>query len=229
MNKIGFSSGSISGTRTHDAAMFLLHSGQTAIEVSALREDEFWPMLALAKEIDEGTFAFKSFHAPKSFTTVDEQVVVEELRQLSEVNWAIVVHPDAILCPRHWRSLDHRLSLENMDERKPLARTAEELDELFNEFPSAMLCFDIGHVRQIDPSMCEALEILKRHRNRISHLHVSDVDSRCRHWPLSFLSNCCFEQIRAQIPPNVPIIMETPVPVGRLNEQIAEALQCLAS
>lgn len=55
-----------------------------------------------------------------------------------------------------WRTLGDRLCIENMDKRKTTGRTADELAVFFAGLTEATLSFDIGHARQIDPTMCEA-------------------------------------------------------------------------
>ena len=55
-----------------------------------------------------------------------------------------------------WRQLGDRVLVENMDKRKPVGRTVEELDLIFEQLPAAGMCFDIAHARQVDSSMTEA-------------------------------------------------------------------------
>ena len=71
-------------------------------------------------------------------------------------NWPIVVHPDAMFDFSLWREFGNLLCLENMDKRKPVGRTVQELDRIFQELPDASFCFDIGHARQVAPTMTEA-------------------------------------------------------------------------
>src|SRR4051794_1997340 len=71
--------------------------------------------------------------------------------------YPVVVHPDVIFDRPRWRVLGEALFIENMDKRKPVGRTVEELQEFFRDLPAARFCFDIGHARQVDPSMTERL------------------------------------------------------------------------
>ena len=88
--------------------------------------------------------------------------------------WPIVVHPDTI----HdfgalARSLGALVAIENMDQRKPIGRTARELEGIFKQLPEARFCFDIGHARQIDATMGEASFLVQELGPRLAQLHVS--------------------------------------------------------
>jgi len=48
-----------------------------------------------------------------------------------------------------------------MDNRTPSGRTVSELRELFRQLPEASFCFDIGHAKQIDPTMASAILMLR--------------------------------------------------------------------
>jgi len=72
-----------------------------------------------------------------------------------------------------------------MDRRKPIGRTASELQELFNLLPEALLCFDIGHARQCDASMTEAFLILSRFAKKLVQVHISEVNSASQHDAIS--------------------------------------------
>lgn len=45
-----------------------------------------------------------------------------------------------------------------MDKRKRIGCTAMQLRRFFDELPEATFCFDMGHARQVDPTMHETLE-----------------------------------------------------------------------
>src|SRR5207244_3626904 len=90
------------------------------------------------------------------------------------------------------------------------------------------LCFDLGHARQVDPTMTEATLILKRFRNRIRQLHVSEVDSESRHDRLSFESVLAFQKVANFLPESVPVILETPVKETELEAEVKIAQQALS-
>ena len=110
-----------------------------------------------------------------------------------------------------------------MDHRKPIGRTADELDVVFEKLPKARLCFDIGHAHEIDRSMSVGYEILRRYRNRIAHVHASEVSDDCEHRAFSASSHAAFLKVADMIPQTVPVILETDVPENRVGGQLKEA------
>ncbi|MEX0712573.1 MAG: hypothetical protein WD278_09500, partial [Pirellulales bacterium] len=112
------------------------------------------------------------------------------------------------------------LCIENKDKRKPVGRTAAELKWYFDRLPLARLCFDIGHARQIDPTMCEAELILRTFGDRIRQIHLSLVTSSSRHEPLNLESILAYQRVAHLLPKEAPIILETPVSVDRIPSEI---------
>jgi endonuclease IV len=139
----------------------------------------------------------------------------------------MIVHPDALTDFGLWREFGSLLCIENMDKRKPLGRTARELDAIFRELPDASLCFDFGHARQCDATMAEAHLILREFGDRLSEVHVSEVSTSSRHGALSFLSVRAFQQVAHLIGEGVPLILETPVPREQMREQMGLAQEAL--
>jgi len=86
--------------------------------------------------------------------------VTARLKAVTGYGIPVVVHPDTIYSGAVWRTFGASIYIENMDKRKPVGRTAGELKSLFERFPEAGLCFDIGHARQVDPTMGQATMIL---------------------------------------------------------------------
>ena len=101
-------------------------------------------------------FSYVSFHAPSAFPEKAEPRVVELLKRVVARGWNVVVHPDVIRDPKLWEGCGERLLLENMDRRKPDARTADELAAWFQKLPKARLCLDVAHARQLDTTLQEA-------------------------------------------------------------------------
>ena len=114
-----------------------------------------------------------------------------------------------------------------MDKRKPYGRTTSELAKVFQKLPEASFCFDIGHARQVDPTMTVAYFLLKELGGRLRQLHVSEVNSRSTHDPLSYASILAFQEVADLIPEEVPIILETPVPEDKLLPEMERALEAL--
>src|SRR5258707_7181853 len=111
----------------------------------------------------------------------------------------IVIHADAIRNFVLWNSCGPLLLIENMDKRNICGRTERELSDIFARLPEAGLCFDIGHCRQVDPTMNEAYLILRAFGDRLRQLHVSEVNSRSTHDPLSSAAIDAFRAVSSLI------------------------------
>jgi hypothetical protein len=137
------------------------------------------------------------------------------------------LHPDAVHDWSHWEGFGDFLCIENMDKRKPTGRTAEELDGIFQRVPDASFCFDIGHARQVDSTMTEAYVILKAFGGRLRQVHLSEVNTRSKHDPLSYGSILAFREVAHLIPESVPVILETPVREDQIELEIERAIESL--
>jgi hypothetical protein len=115
-----------------------------------------------------------------------------------------------------------------MDKRKHIGQTAKDLTRIFDVFPKASLCFDVGHARQIDPTMSEATAILQAFRGKLKQLHVSDVNTQSKHDPLNLESMLAFQRISHLVPPEIPIIMESRVEQGQIREELQRAIEALS-
>ena len=128
---------------------------------------------------------------------------------------------------QEWTRLGNRLCIENMDKRKPIGQTANDLAEIFEDLPHASFCFDIGHARQVDPTMSEASSILQKFSRRIQQIHVSEVNTQSRHDSLSLESVIAFQKVSHLVPADAPIILESRVEESEINEEIQNALAAL--
>ncbi|MBK9169468.1 MAG: hypothetical protein IPM24_18675 [Bryobacterales bacterium] len=93
-----------------------------------------------------------------------------------------------------------------MDKRKPVGRTVAELEPLFAALPAARFCFDIGHARQVDPSMTEAALLLDAFGDRLAEVHMSEVNAASRHDPISLNAVAAFSRVAGAIREEVPIV-----------------------
>ena len=217
---IGFSSGALAkGDFARGVQLQLDEPQTTAVEVSALRESELRPLVAAASSLDLRRFAYVSFHAPSRLAGLSEPETVELLASLPGPA-PIVVHPDIIETPGVWQILGSRLCLENMDIRKRTGRTTDELLRIFEILPEAGFCFDIGHARQIDPTMGVAIEMLTRFRARLRQLHVSEVGTFGEHRPIGYLARSAFRRVARFVPADVPIILESIVTGADMRREI---------
>jgi hypothetical protein len=156
MRPFGFSTGALALGDIELALKMLEGINVDAIELSALRVRELPPLVAFARHADLDRFAYVSIHAPTDYDAAQEADVVDQLAGFAERGWPIVVHPDVMRDLFAWKRFGSLLCIENMDKRKRVGRTAGELERIFDKFPDARMCFDIGHARQVDTSMTEA-------------------------------------------------------------------------
>ena len=221
--KIGFSTGSIALHDVRRGLDIAKHGGTEAIELSALREEELDPLLNMLNELDLSSFSHISFHAPSKRVQMSEDDFISKLKKVADRKWAIIVHPDVIEDISKWRSLGKAVCIENMDKRKKIGRTASQLKEIFDELPDARFCFDIGHARQVDPTMQEAETFLQCFRDRLEQVHMSYVNSESRHERLNYESIMAYQRLAHLVDESVPIILETPVDYSEVEEEVESA------
>lgn len=215
MRRIGFSTGAIARGDFHSALSAMKRHNLKVVELSALRVAELRPLVEALPFLDLSCFQFVAIHAPSKFTPDEESGVLGLLRPLADQGYAIVAHPDVIFKVSSWSKLGSQLLIENMDKRKPIGRTADELTAFFADLPDARFCFDIGHARQVDPSMTEAALLLKKFQHRLAEVHLSEVNTASRHDPLSINAVVAFSSIMSEIPSEIPIILETLIDHGQ--------------
>jgi hypothetical protein len=223
MRPIGFSTGALAYGDFRHGLEILRHVQKGAVELSALRERELAPLVESLDSLDLGFFTYVSFHAPSKFEREHEKEVIRLLREVAARRFPIILHPDAIHDVSAWRSFGSLLLIENMDKRNAIGRTERELSEVFAALPEVGLCFDMGHCRQVDPTMNESYLILRKFRDKLRQLHVSEVNSRSTHDALSQASICAFEKVAHLIPEQVPVILESPVDSSRVQWEIEQA------
>ncbi len=223
MRPIGFSTGALAFGDFRRALKMLDDKPVDAVELSALRVNEL-PILAGAVDgLALSQYKYISIHAPSSFTAEEEPRVIQLLRKFVGLGWPIVLHPDATHRIELWREFGDLLYVENMDKRKPIGRTVQELTVIFNELPDALFCFDIAHARQVDSSMTEAFVILKHFGHRLRQVHISEVNTSSKHDRISRGAFRAFREIAHLIPQNIPAILETPVVESEIKDELTRA------
>lgn len=180
-----------------------------ATELSALSEtqlDSLHEYLASAAALP---FRYLSIHGPSKDRRLSEEALVVKLCQLA--GWAdgIVMHPDTIEEPQLYRDLGRKLLIENMDSRKELGRTQDELAPTFAELPEAGFCFDVAHAWSIDPDMSVASALLDAFGDRLRHLHLSSLSADLHHVPLTEEHEELFRPLLQRCL-DVPWILEAP-------------------
>jgi endonuclease IV len=216
----GFSTGSLALSDFRKALSMLQGKRTNAIELSSLRESEFIILINEMNELDLSQYSYISFHAPSKLDNISEEGLVEKLKKVAEKKWSIIIHPDIIQDFGIWRQLGQYLCIENMDKRKKIGRTAADLEKVFNSLPEASFCFDIAHARQVDPTMIEAFLMIDKFKDRLKQLHISDVNSQSRHEPLNLESILAYKKIAGYIPVNIPIILESPVTIDFIDQEL---------
>jgi hypothetical protein len=199
----------------------------SVVELSALRQHELIPLLGALDDLDLSRFNYVSIHAPSEFSPQDEAWVFQGLYEARHRGCPIIVHPDTLYDFSLWGLLGDLLCIENMDKRKPIGRTVRELENLFDELPQASFCFDIGHARQVDTSMIEAYQMLKRFRSRLRQVHISEVNTRNKHDRLSFVSILGFQEVAHLIPASTPVIIESIVTEDQIGAEICRVQRAL--
>lgn len=220
MNSIGFSTGALAKGDFRAGIGMHQRLGLDVIELSALRDEELAPLVEALDQLQLAGFRYISLHAPSRLDRMDESDLLQTLMHVPPA-WPIIVHPDVIEEFSSWRFLGSRLCIENMDQRKPRGRTVEEMEFVFERLPEASFCFDIGHARQVDPTMGVAIGMLKRFQSRLRQVHMSEVDPNGRHIPIGFLAESGFRRVAKLIPDDCPVILESMV----LEEDIAKEIE----
>jgi hypothetical protein len=230
MRPLGFSTGAIAKTDYRQALNELRKLQVRVVELSALRLHELAPLVADITDLRLHEFDFVSVHAPSAFAVADEPSVIRQLDRVAALAMPIVIHPDAIFSSADWKHFGSLLFIENMDKRKACGRTAAELDAVFKTLPEARLCFDIGHVRQVDPTMLEAARILEQHGDRLGQVHISEVNTASRHDPISQYAVHAFRLVAHHIPESAPVILETLIDRGQssIRKELTRAAEALA-
>lgn len=227
MRPIGFSSGALAYADFRRGVAMLRNRDIHALELSALRQSELLPLVESLDGLDLNQFTYIAVHAPSQIDASSEVAIVALLTRIRHRRWPIILHPDAVHDWSLWRNFGAVLCIENMDKRKPIGRTTEELKEIFQRVPDASFCFDIGHARQVDSTMTEAYLMLKAFGGRLRQVHLSEVNTRSKHDPLSYGSILAFREVAHLIPETVPVILETPVRENEIELEIERAIKSL--
>lgn len=226
MNPIGFSTGALALGDFHTALEYLRRKPIDVVELSALRVHELPQLLRAVPSLDLQQFRYIALHAPGAMDRTEEPEVVRLLARFPDT-WRIVLHPDTIHDPGLWNSFGDRLALENMDRRKADGRTAGELSRWFRLLPNAKFCFDLAHAQQWDTTMTEAYTLLESFAQRIVQVHISQLDSASRHYPLSSSSLRAFSEVASFIPHTAPIIIESRIAEGGIDKEIEKVEELL--
>jgi len=222
MHVYGFSTGALALGDFNRALEMLKGRDLKAVELSALRDHELPALADSADSLQLDQFSYVSVHAPSRFSNLSEAEASRYLSVFVRKGWPVVMHPDAIRDPSHWKGFGSLLSIENMDKRKPAGRTPAELALWFDEYPEASFCLDLAHARQVDPSMAMAHDLITRFGDRLRQIHLSELDSKSKHRPLSRSTVLALEGVAARLP-RVAVIIESMVDEPELDLEVEMA------
>ncbi len=220
--RFGFSTGALERGDYWTAIDWMVQNGMKSIELSALRYIELEPLINSLDRLPLNRFNYVSFHAPSSFDARQEGRVLELLQSVYQRHWNIIVHPDVIYTPERWDCFGSQLLIENMDRRKPIGRTANELLGLFKSLPQAQLCLDVAHARQQDTTLTLLNQIIRQFVDRIAEIHISELDSHCQHWPMSQTAVCDYNHFAVSLRDCPHIIIESMLDSGRSKLRMDE-------
>jgi hypothetical protein len=116
-----------------------------------------------------------------------------------------------------------------MDKRKAIGRTVRELETVFTALPRARFCFDVGHARQVDPSMTESVLLLREFGERLAEVHISEVNTSSRHDPISTSAIRAFQSVSRYISEDTPIVIESLIDDGQsdIRTEVQNAREAL--
>jgi hypothetical protein len=209
---IGASTGYMSDARSEWPVLARRAASESiaAVEFSALSEPELPGLIEWLEQRPSLPFQWTGAHGPTKGRQMEERDLVDALLALAAHVDVVVLHPDTMQDPSLYRELGSALAIENMDARKPVGQTAEQLEAFFDALPDARLCFDVAHAGAIDPSMIEGERILDAFASRLSHVHVSSLDEASHHVSLSSLDEQRFTPLLDRCR-DVPWILEAPL------------------
>ena len=224
---IGFSTGALAHGDFRRALAMLAPTAAPVVELSALRDHELPELMSALSELDLSAYRYVSVHAPSRFTEDNELRVVELLSPCVDRKLPVVIHPDAIFRTDRWKHFGELLCLENMDNRKRLGRTMDEMVPFFERLPDARFCLDLAHARQVDGTMTVARRLLRAFGDRLAQIHLSEIDIAGKHYGLSAASVRSTSRVAKLIPEPTPIILESQVPPEQIRKEIEWAQRAL--
>ncbi|HKG03461.1 MAG TPA: hypothetical protein VKB03_09780 [Conexibacter sp.] len=179
------------------------------VELSALSARELPSLLRFLREDGELPFGHVSVHGPSKGWDGTPAALATALASIPAQVDGIVMHPETLGDLAPFADLGGRLRLENMDTRKPDARTADELARYFDALPDARFCFDVAHAQLHDPGMGLAHELLDAFSDRLAEVHVSSIEADGEHVPLRAADAEAFLPVLERCV-GVPWVLEAP-------------------
>ena len=179
------------------------------VELSALSARELPGLLQFLREDGELPFGHVSVHGPSKGWGGTPAALATALGAIPAQVDGIVLHPETLGDLAAFADLGARLRLENMDTRKPDARTVAELERYFATLPDARFCFDVAHAQLHDASMGLAHELLDAFADRLAEVHISSIEPGGEHFPLRAADAEAFLPVLERCA-GVPWVLEAP-------------------
>lgn len=210
MNKLGFS---VIFSPKKDTQFYvqllsgMLAYGCEAIEVHTPVHDTTVhdiDILSLLKK-----FPYRSIHASDIESYGHNKDEINYYQKLSsQINaQTITFHPHAM---QSWDWLTqyfkNTVSFENMDWRKPFAKTVNDMKKIYNDYPDSSLTLDLNHLYSNDPTMALAEDFYAAFTN-IAHYHISGFSDEAL--PHTTLHTTKQNKIISSIHTEHPIIIES--------------------
>lgn len=181
------------------------------VELSALSAGELPGLVSFLEDVPELPFRRVSVHGPSKGWECTPEALAGQLVELPECVEGVVMHPETLGDVAAFAAVGARLRLENMDTRKPDARTAAELAAYFEALPRARFCFDVAHAQLHDPSMGLAHELIDAFGDRLVEVHLSSIEASGAHVPLRPEDAEAFIPVLSRCT-GVPWVLEAPLP-----------------
>jgi len=179
------------------------------VELSALSAGELPGLLRFLGEAEALPFGHVSVHGPSKGWDGTPGALAAALGSLPAFVDGVVMHPETLGDVAAFADLGGRLRLENMDKRKPDARSVAELSRYFEALPDARFCLDVAHAQLHDPSMHLAHELLDAFMDRLAEVHISSIERDGEHVPLRAGDAEAFLPVLARCV-GVPWVLEAP-------------------
>jgi len=85
----------------------------------------------------------------------------------------------------------------------------------------------VGHARQIDSTMSEPRQMLRRFGLRLRQIHISEIDAQGHHHGVTLATILANRNIVDLIGQDIPAIIESQVPANEIEREIAAVEQAL--
>jgi hypothetical protein len=83
------------------------------------------------------------------------------------------------------------------------------MEFMFSKLPKARMCLDLAHARQLDTTLTLLSDLLSRFVGRIAEIHISELDSRCQHVPMSWSAVEDYQRLPWGGDACIPVIIES--------------------